>query len=333
MSKKRYLKLGAVVLMIITILAGCNLSGGQAKITVSEAIHSPFYAPFYVAIEKGYFKEEGIKLVLSTVSGTEQAKASLMAEKCDVALMGPEACINAYNEGVEDYPVCFAQLTQRAGEQLLSRIQNEDFDWNNLVGKTVLGGNEGSMPSMVFEYVLKKQGLNPKKDLTILENDAKEQVTQTFYSGEGDYILLSEPEATTCELEGKGKIVASLGEISGKTPYSVLAAKKSEVVKYPEQFRRFTAALQKGIDYVLTHTPEETAKELEAQFPETDYDSLVLMLTCYYEQDTWKGNLILEEGSYVLLVDLMMDSEELKQHIPYQDIINTEYAKEAFSKE
>jgi NitT/TauT family transport system substrate-binding protein len=328
-KNKKNLLIGMIAAVLMVILSGCNTAGGQTKVTLNEAVHSAFYAPLYVAVDKGYFKEERIKLEINTVSGTDQALASLLADECDIALMGTQAGIGVYNEGTRDYPVCFAQLTQRAGDMLVSKILNEDFTWNNLVGKRVIVGEAGSMPQMVFDYVLKKQGVNPKTDLKVIKDINIDQAAQAFTAGDGDYVVLFEPEATTLELEGKGKVVAALGMVSGRVPYTAFMAKKSYLGKNQELAGRFTKAVQKGLDFVLSHTPEETAKVIEAQFPETDREALTLILTGYYKQDTWKGNLIFEEKSYTLLMDLMEDSGELLKQVPYEDAVNTEFARKA----
>lgn len=328
--KKKWMLIGMTAITVL-IMAGCNTVGGR-KVILCEAVHSVFSAPLYVAVEKGYFQEEDINLRINTLAGTEQVSASLQAGECDIALMGTHAGIKIYNEGIEDYPVCIAQLTQRAGDMLVSRILNEDFAWSNLAGKTVIVGNAGCMPRMVFEYVLKKQGMDPKSDLKLVMDIDSNQPTDAFTKGEGDYIMLFEPEATNLELEGKGKVVAALGMESGRVPYTALSAKNSYLDKNRELVQSFMDAVQKGLDFVLTHTPEETAKVIEAQFPDTDREALILMLRGYYEQDTWKGNLIFEENSYTFLMDLMEDSGELLKRVPYEDAVNTEYARKAVEK-
>ncbi len=329
MKKMRLRAVIAFVVLLSGAITGCSGIGGGNRITVNEAVHSAFYAPFYVAIEKGYFKDEGLKLNVVIGSGADNTKRALLEEECDIGLLGTEVSINVYNEGTSDFLVNFAQLTQRAGDILVSRVVNEEFSWKNLKGKTVIAGKAGGMPQMVFEYILKKQGVDPKKDLTMIQDVETELVSQSFVAGQGDYVILFEPDATIAELEGKGKVVASLGMVSGKVPYTAFAAKKSFIQKNPVLIQSFTNAIQKGLDYVVSHTPEETAKVIESQFPDTDRDALVLILQGYYEQDTWKGNLVFEEGSYTLLMDLMEDSGELLKHVPYEEIVASEYAEKA----
>lgn len=330
--KKKWISVLAVITIFASILTGCKGTGGLTEITLNEVAHSIFYAPMYVAIEKGYFEEEGLKVDLVNGLGADKTMTAVLSGDCDIGFMGAEATIYVYNEGAEDYVVNFAQLTQRAGNFLVSRDNNEEFDWNNLKGKTVIGGRPGGMPQMVFEYILKKHGMDPKKDLTIIQNIDFGLTSQAFSSGEGDYTIEFEPAATALELEGAGKVVASLGVESGKVPYTTFAAKKSYIEKNPEIIQKFTNAIQKGLDFVATHSPKEIAEAIQPQFAETDREKLVMIVTRYYEQDTWKDNLIFEEESLTLLQDILEEAGELSKRVPYQEIITRKYAEEAAKK-
>lgn len=132
-------------------------------VRLNEVAHSIFYAPQYVAMELGYFEDEGINLELTTGFGADKTATAVISGDADIAFMGPEATIYQYNEGNENYLVNFAQLTQRAGNFVVSRTKDDDFRWEDLIGKEVIGGRPGGMPEMVFEYVLKKHGIDPQK--------------------------------------------------------------------------------------------------------------------------------------------------------------------------
>ncbi len=327
--KKKLIGVLVIITMITSILAGCTSSGGLKEITLNEVAHSIFYAPMYVAFEKGYFKEEGLKVKLVNGLGADKTMTAVLSGNCDIGFMGAEASIYVYNEGADDYVVNFAQLTQRAGNFLVTRDKNEKFTWNNIKGKTVIGGRAGGMPEMVFEYILKKNGIDPKKDLTIIQNIDFGLTAQAFTSGKGDYTIEFEPAATALELQGAGKVAASLGVESGKVPYTAFAAKKSYIEKNPEIIQSFTNAIQKGLNYVAGHTPEEIAKVIQPQFAETDKDTLVKIVTRYYEQNTWKDNLVFQEDSLTLLQDILASSGELKARVPYDKIVTTEFALKA----
>ncbi len=327
--KRKLIGLLIILGLLSTLFTGCGKSNGLKEITLNEVAHSIFYAPMYVAIEKGYFNDEGLKVKLVNGLGADKTMTAVLSGNCDIGFMGPEATVYVYNEGQKDYVVNFAQLTQRAGNFLVSRNKDENFAWGNIKGKTVIGGRAGGMPEMIFEYILKKNGINPKSDLKIIQNIDFGSTAQAFSSGQGDYTVEFEPAATGLELQGDGKVVASLGVESGKVPYTAFSAKKSYVEKNPEVIQNFTNAIQKGLDYVQSHTPEEIAKVIQPQFSETKYDTLVKIVTRYYNQETWKDNLVFEEGSFNLLQDILSDGGVIKEKAPYNAIVNTDFAKKA----
>ena len=296
------------------------------KVTLNEVAHSIFYAPMYVAIEEGYFEEEGIELDLVCGFGADKTMTAVISGEADIGFMGSEASIYTYNEGATDYVVNFAQLTQRAGNFLVAREKMDDFSWEDLKGHLVLGGRKGGMPEMVFEYILKENGIDPEEDLEINQSIDFGSTAAAFSEGQGDFTVEFEPGATTLESEGKGYVVASLGEDSGYVPYTTFSAKRSYIDENPDIIQGFTNALQKGMDYVQAHSPEEIASVIEPQFPETDLETITTIVTRYYDQDTWKSNLIFEESSFDLLQDILESAGELEKRAPYDDLVTTKFA-------
>ena len=318
-----------IAAMLCTMFTACGKDDGMTKVQLTEVAHSIFYAPMYVAIEEGYFEEEGIELTLVNGLGADKTMTAVLSGEAEIGFMGSEASVYVYNEGAEDYVVNFAQLTQRAGNFLVSREKEDDFQMTDLKGKTVLGGRKGGMPQMVFEYILKKYGMNPDTDLNIITNIDFGMTAQAFAGGSGEYTVEFEPSATALEKEGNGYVVSSLGVESGYVPYTAFSAKKSYIEENPEVIEGFVKALQKGMDYVNTHTPEEIAKVIQPQFAETDMDTLVTIVTRYYDQDSWKENLVFEEEAFTLLLDILESAGELEKRPPYEDLVDNTYAKEA----
>ena len=299
------------------------------KVTLNEVAHSIFYAPQYVAIEEGYFVEEGIKLEVVTGFGADKVMASVLSGESDIGFMGSESSIYAYQQGANDPVVNFAQLTQRAGNFIVAREEMPDFQWTDLVGKDVLGGRKGGMPQMVFEYILRQNGIDPAKDVKIDQSIDFGSTAAAFSGGQGEFTIEFEPGATTLENEGVGYVVASLGTDSGYVPYTAYCAKTSYLEEHPDIVQSFTNALQKGMDYVNSHTPEEIAEVIAPQFPETDIETITTIVTRYYEQDTWKENLIFEQESFELLQDILEDAGELEKRVPYEELVTTEFAEKA----
>ncbi|OUQ45293.1 hypothetical protein B5E64_10385 [Drancourtella sp. An12] len=339
--KKKLLSALLVAALAASVLAGCakEETGSSesdkkeetrlTKVTLNEVAHSIFYAPMYVAVEEDYFKDEGIDLELVTGFGADKTMTAVLSGQADIGFMGSESSIYTYNEGAKDYVVNFAQLTQRAGNFLVSREPIEDFSWEDLKGKTVLGGRKGGMPEMVFEYILKQNDIDPEKDVMINQNIDFGSTAAAFSGGQGDFTVEFEPGATTLEAAGKGYVVASLGKESGYVPYTAFSAKKSYLEEHPDLIQSFTDALQKGMDYVNTHTPEEIAKVIQPQFKENDLETITMIVSRYYEQKTWKEDLIFNQDSFELLQDILEDAGELDSRTPYEDLVTTEFAKKA----
>lgn len=309
--------------------AGETSADGKTKVVLNEVAHSIFYAPMYVAIEEGYFAEEGIDLTLVTGFGADKTMTAVLTGEADIGFMGSESTVYTYAGGTEDYVVNFAQLTQRAGNFLVSREPIDNFTWDMLMGKNVLGGRAGGMPEMVFEYILEKNNIDPVTEVMIDQSIDFGSTAAAFSGGQGDFTVEFEPHATLLEQKGDGYVVASLGEDSGYVPYTAFSAKKSYIEDNPEVVQAFTNALQKGMDYVQSHSPEEIATVIAPQFAETDMDTLTTIIDRYYEQDTWKDNLIFEEEAFSLLQNILDSAGVLEERVPYEDLVNTEFAEEA----
>lgn len=321
----------AMAAVLALSLAGCsqNTSPDLTPVTLNEVAHSVFYAPQYAAIELGYFEEEGIDLSLANGGGADKVMTAMISGDADIGFMGSEASIYVYQEGSEDYAVNFAQLTQRAGNFLVGREPEPDFQWENLKGKKVLGGRAGGMPQMVFEYILKKNGIDPKTDLSIDQSINFGLTAAAFTSNDADYTVEFEPFATALELEGNGHVAASLGESSGYVPYTAYCAKKSYIEKNPEIIQKFTNAIQKGLEYVNSHTSAEIAKTIKPQFKETDEAALTAIVERYKAQDTWKTDTVFEKESFDLLQNILEEAGELPARVPYEDLVVTDFARAA----
>ena len=342
--KKRLFSAMLAAVLALSVLAGCSAKekevssdSGQTdgdskeltKVVLNEVAHSIFYAPMYVAIEEGYFEEEGVQVELVNGFGADKTMTAVLSGEADIGFMGSEASIYTYNEGAEDYVVNFAQLTQRAGNFLVAREPMNDFSWEDLKGHLVLGGRKGGMPEMVFEYILKKNGIDPEKDLDIEQGIDFGSTAAAFSGGQGDFTVEFEPSATALEQEGVGYVVASCGVDSGYVPYTAYSAKTSYMKENPQVIQKFTNALQRGMDYVNSHTPEEIARVIQPQFTENDLETITTIVDRYQQQDTWKEDLIFEQESFELLEDILESAGELEKRVDYEALVDTSYAAKA----
>lgn len=308
-----------------------NNTQNLQKIRLNEVTRSVFYAPQYVAIANGYFKEEGLEVELTTGQGADKVMTAVLANQSDIGFAGPEASIYVYNEGKEDYCQVFAQLTKKDGSFLVSRTDNKDFKWTDLKGKTVIPGRKGGVPYMTLEYVLKKNGLNPAKDVILDDSIKFDLMAGAFTGGTADYVTLFEPTASMTENAGKGYVVASVGEASGEIPYTAYFAKKSYIEENSETVQKFTNAVYKGQVWVKEHSSKEIAEAIKDFFPDTDVELLANVLQSYIDIDAWNEDPILKEESYNLLQTVMEEAGELKERAPYEKVVNNSYAKEVIS--
>lgn len=331
--RKKITGICLILTLLISCLSGCGSStkdddSGLTKVTLNEVAHSIFYAPMYVAIENGYFAEEGIDLDLVTGYGADKVMAAVLSGEADIGFAGSEASIYTYLEGANDSIINFAQLTQRAGNFLVSREPIDDFTWDMLIGRDVLGGRAGGMPEMVFEYILEKNGIAPS-DVNIDQSIDFGSTAAAFSGGQGEFSVEFEPFATSLEQKGDGYIVASLGEASGYVPYTAYFAKSSYMDEHQDIIQAFTNALQKGMDYVNSHDANEIAKVIAPQFAETDLETLATIVARYHDQDTWKTDLIFSQEAFTLLENILEASGELPERVPYEALVTTQYAEAA----
>lgn len=333
---KRNIFIGIVVIVIvivaivsITVLKHKNTNNDVKNIKVSEVTRSVFYAPQYVAINNGYFKENGIEIELTTGQGADAVMTSVLSNQVNIGFAGPEASIYVYNEGKEDYCQVFAQMTKKDGSFLVAREKNDNFKWQDLKGKTIIPGRKGGVPYMTLEYVLRKNGLDPKKDVVLDDSIKFDLMAGAFTSGTADYVTLFEPTASLTQNENKGYIVVSVGEAAGEIPYTAYFAKKSYIENNKETIQKFTNAIYKGQKWVKENSSEDIAKVVQSFFPDTDITLLSKVIQNYKDIDAWNDTPVLKEESFNLLQDVMTSAGELQKKAPYDKIVNNEYANEA----
>ena len=319
----------AIVISIFITKNKTNNNENELKtISVNEVTRSVFYAPQYVAINNGYFEENGMKIELSTGQGADAVMTAVLSGQCDIGFAGPEASIYVYNEGKEDYTQVFAQMTKRDGSFLVAKEDTDNFSWQDLKGKTVIPGRKGGVPYMTLEYVLKKNGINPQTDLTLDDSIKFDLMAGAFSSGDAEYVTLFEPTASLTEKEGKGYVVASVGEASGEIPYTAYFAKKSYIESNEDTIQKFTNAIYKGQQYVKEHTSKEIAEAIQSFFPDTDIEQLENAVQSYKDIDAWNETPVLKEEAYHRLEEVMTMAGELDKKAPYEKVINNKYAEQ-----
>lgn len=320
-----------MILLSLSVLAGCGGNAAAVKVKIGEVTRSVFYAPEYVALSQGFFKDEGLDVELQTIPGGDKTMTALLSGAIDVALVGSETSIYVYQQGAEDPVINFAQLTQRDGTFLFARTPDNSFSWDKVKGSTFLGQRQGGMPQMAGAFTLKNKGIDAGKDLKLIQNIDFANIAGAFASGTGDYVQLFEPQASIFEKEGRGQVVASFGVESGELPYTVFMAKKSYIGKNPETVQKFTNAIQRAQLWVKGHNAEEIADAVLPYFDKTDRSIVVSAISRYKEQGTYAVNPVIEEKEWNNLLDVIDYAGELKERIPADTIVDNSFAQKAES--
>ncbi|SEO72476.1 NitT/TauT family transport system substrate-binding protein [Amphibacillus marinus] len=328
---KRVMKLLAVALMLL-VFVGCSSDEALTTIRVAEVTRSIFYAPQYVALELGYFEDEGLEVELQTIAGGDKVMIALLSNNSDIGLVGSETSIYVAAQGAEDPIINFAQLTQTDGTFLVARAENDHFSFSDLAGETFLGQRKGGMPQMVGEYVLKEHGIDPETDLELIQNIDFANIASSFLAGTGDYVQLFEPTASQFVKDGNGHIVASFGEESGNVPYTVFMAKESFLAEHEDAVLKFTRAIYRAQQFVESNEPEAIAEIVQPFFVETDGELLTSAVARYKAQGSYANNPLLEQASWEQLKTIMSKAGELPADIDYEELVNRQFAEQVLDE-
>ena len=322
------------VCLIAVSIFGCSAKKAneeKVKVRLNEVTRSVFYAPMYIAIENGYFAENNIEIDLQTGQGADKVMQAVLSNSADIGFCGPEQVIYINNQGREDYPVVFAQLTQKDGSFLVGRENSDNFNWNDIKGKDVIGGRPGGVPAMALEYAMKNNNIDPKTDVNMVTNIDFAATAGAFKGGTGDYVALFEPTASAIEKEGSGKILASIGEETGLIPYTCYFTTKSYMDKNPEVVENFTKAIYKGQQWFFSHSTDEIAECISSYFPVTDIDTIKTVVDNYKNIDALAHDPEIKEENLNRLMDIIQDydSSLIPQRPSFDKIVDNSYAQKA----
>ena len=309
---------------VMILLVGCN-SGEKTEVAIGEVTRSIFYAPLYVAIEEGFFEDEGLDVKLTTIPGGDKTMTALLSGGIDIGLIGAETSVYVAGQNPNDKVVNFAQLTQTDGTFLVAREDIKDFNWDMLKGSTFLGQRVGGMPQMAGEFVLKSNGIDPHKDLTLIQNIDFANIANAFASGTGDYVQLFEPTASVFEEQGVGKIVASFGEELGAIPYTVFMAKES-TLEDKDLIESFTKALYKAQKWVYEESAAKVAKSISPYFEDTDLGLIEKVVERYRSQESFAKDPIIDEKEFDNLLKVMTEAGVLEYDAKYEELVNRSFA-------
>ena len=328
MKKKIIITLLCLLVIIISIFIitkiNKNKKSDLIKIKLAEVTHSSFYTPLYVSIENGYFEEEGLEIELILTPGADKVSAAVLSNDVEIGFAGAESAIYVYEQNEKDYLQLFGGLTKRDGQFIVARDDYKNFSLEDLYDKEILVGRKTGMPALNFLNALKKNNININK-INVNYSIEFAALSGTFIGGTGDFVNLFEPNATNLEKEGYGKVVASIGMLSGEVPYTAFYARKSYIDKNPEIIKKFTNAINKGLEYTLNNDATTIANDIIDQFPDTNIKDLALMIERYKEYDCWLENPYISEKLFTNLEDFLIDFDLLEKYVPYSNLVNNFY--------
>lgn len=311
----------------ILIFHGCRFENSESvtkKIKLNEVTRSIFYAPQYVAIELGYFKDENIDIELITGEGSDKTMTSILSSQADIGLLGSSSVISVCDQGKEHCPMIFAQLTKKDGSFLVGR--ESDFNWDNLMGKEIIAGRKGGVPEMVFEYILKNKGFDINKDITLLNNIQFNLMGMAFSRGIGDYVLLFEPTSSTLIKEKGYYKLKSLGQECQNMVYTCYCASEEYIDRNPQVIFKFTRAIYRAQLWVKNHSADEIADLIIPYFIDLDYDLAKECVKNYLESEVWSLEPIINQKEFDLIQDIMIQAGELGSKIDMKKLVNNEYS-------
>lgn len=320
------LSIAILIVSCVGIMSGCTQDDPDT-IELIEVTHSVFYAPLYVAIDGGYFEEQGLTIELTNGGGADKCMTSIIAGQADIGLMGPEAAIYIYNEGRSDYPVIFGQLTKKDGSFLMAREEMPDFEWSDIASKEVIGGRKGGVPAMALEYAIKKAGLIDGQNYTMNYDVQYDLIGPAFEGGTGDFCTMFEPAASNMQKAGKGYIVASVGEQAGDMPFTAFMATKSYIDANREQVDKFLTAIIKAMNFVNESTAEEIAKVLAPSFDGTDIETLANAIQAYKDIGAYSTTPIMQQEDFELLQDVIIDAGVMTKRADFDKLIDNSIAE------
>ncbi len=314
------------LLLIVLLLISFKKEKNTNVIKVSEVTHSVFYTPWYVSLEKGYFKKEGLDIEVVLTPGADKVATSVISNDANIGFSGPEATIYVYNNSKQKL-ITFSSLTKRDGQFIVGDCKYKDnFSLKKLINKKVLAGRNAGMPLMMFEYALKKQNIN-KEDVLIDKSIEFSALSGAYISGQGDFVNLFEPNASNIEKQKYGCVLSSLGSITGTVPYTTFYAKEEYINNNKDIIKKFTKALNKGLKYTKENNSKTLAKTIINQFPDTTIDDLAKIIERYKNADSWYDNTFVNIDDYYRLIDIMIYGKVIDKKPPLETLITNEFNK------
>ena len=315
-------------------MSGCNFKSKNSniyKVRLNEVTRSIFYAPQYVAMGLGYFKDENLDIILSTAEGSDKTMAAVLSSKADIGLLGSSSVISVCEQGKENCPKIFAGLTCRDGSFLMGR--NPEFSWENLKGKSIIAGRKGGMPEMALEYILKKHGLDILNDVNLINNIQFNLMGIAFSREIGDYAALFEPVASLLASEkGNCYNLIPLGTECEKMTYTCYCANNQYLKENPEIIKGFTRAIYRAQKWIKNNDPKEIARVILPYFLDLNEDMAEKCVRSYILADVWSDTPLVNYSEFDTAQEIMILAGELREKVDINKVVDFKAAQEVINQ-
>lgn len=327
---KRFLALMLTAMLVMTALPGLA-EAPLKQLTVAEPVHLIGYLPLYVAMHEGYFAEEGLEV--SVVQATGGAHVTAVVSGDAFAVIGGVDSYALANRGSSDPVVAISNCVNRANVYLFARkglapASDSDADMADfLKGKTIVAGRYGGSPNVLTRYLVKKVGLDPDKDVTLVENADASTVTAMLQHGQGDIGNGGEPQI----MEG---VTAGIWEEPfvkfpdlGDYAYSVIGVKKSTIESDPDTCLKFVRALMKALKAVQ-EDHELAARILEMEFSTLTPEGRQAALDRAYEDNLWSPDGVISQAAVDTLMEVIIASGLYEGEYAYEDMVDMQFVEQ-----
>jgi len=301
------------------------------KVRYNEVVRSMLYVPAYVAITKGYFKDAGLDVDLSTANGGDKSMAALLSDAADIALMGPEAAIYVVNSDSTTKPRIFCGLTSTDGFMLVGRNKVDKFEWSMLKGKEILGFRPGSTPLLFLEEAMRMNGVNPDTDVKLNNNVAIPARYGSWLAGQNQYAIFIEPDASQLELDGKAYFLASIGATTGFADYTSFMATDKYIAANPTVVQSWTDAIYRAQKWTASASAADIVQAIAGFFPAVNPKAMTAAAERYQKLKIWKDSPVIEPKAIDRFQDILVNGHVLDQakRVKFTDLIRTEFAARA----
>jgi len=333
-DRRRALQTGLATLGSLSVTAPLGAfaqNKPRVKVRYNEVVRSILYTPAYIALAKGFFEEAGMDVTMATAQGGDKSVAVLLSNNADIALIGLEAAIYVQ---ISDSPTkipIFCGLTATDGFMLVGREKVDKFNWNMLKGKEILGFRPGSTPLLYLEAALRQNGLDPQKDVKLMNNVGIPARVGSWLAGQNQYAIFIEPDASQLELDGKAHFLASIGETVGMADYTTFMATDKYIRENPETIQNWTNAIYKGMKWTASAPIPDLVKTLEEFFPGVNPKALAGAAERYRRLKIWKTSPVIDPPAMEKFQDILVQGHVLDaaKRVKFQDLVITEFANKA----